>query len=130
MLDWHERPCILWIGDINSKGYPERQSRNYVRKAAYVWAFIDLWGELPDGTEIDHLCTNIICINPWHLDAVTSQENKRRSSLRQILCINNHEYTVSNTYVSNKGKECRICRRNSVIKFRREKSNGILFSMR
>jgi hypothetical protein len=28
--------------------------------------------------ELDHLCRNRACINPWHLEPVTARENRRR----------------------------------------------------
>lgn len=35
--------------------------------------------EIPDGYELDHLCRVRRCINPAHLEAVTHQENMKRS---------------------------------------------------
>ena len=35
-------------------------------------------GELINGLEIDHTCNNRRCVNPWHLDQVTHDENLRR----------------------------------------------------
>lgn len=38
-------------------------------------------GPIPDGLELDHLCRRRDCVNPAHLEPVTSSENKRRSPL-------------------------------------------------
>lgn len=42
-----------------------------------------LRGPIPDGFSLDHLCTDRACVNPDHLEPVTSRENTRRKSLRK-----------------------------------------------
>jgi hypothetical protein len=34
--------------------------------------------EIPAGLDIDHLCQNRRCVNPWHMEPVTRGENTRR----------------------------------------------------
>lgn len=34
--------------------------------------------EIPSGMQLDHLCRNRACCNPWHLDVVTNRENQIR----------------------------------------------------
>lgn len=38
-------------------------------------------GEIPKGMILDHLCRNRICVNPAHLEPVTSRENTMRSNI-------------------------------------------------
>ena len=58
-------------------GGGSRQKRN--RTYAHRFAYEQAKGAIPDGLEIDHLCRNRRCVNPDHLEAVTHQENQRRS---------------------------------------------------
>ena len=36
---------------------------------------------VPPGLQLDHLCRNQECVNPYHLEPVTQQENLRRRTL-------------------------------------------------
>lgn len=38
-------------------------------------------GPVPAGLEIDHLCRNTMCVDPWHMEAVTRAQNTQRGSL-------------------------------------------------
>jgi hypothetical protein len=53
-----------------------------VNRAAHRVSFETFKGPIPEGLEVDHTCVNSLCINPEHLDAVTSTENIRRRDER------------------------------------------------
>ena len=73
---------------------------------------------IPSGLTLDHLCRNTGCVNPWHLEPVTSGENVLRgtgpsaTNLRKTHCKDGHEFTPENTKVEADGRRtCITCRR-------------------
>lgn len=77
-------------------------------------------GPIPEGKKLDHLCWNTRCVNPAHLEPVTSKENSRRSLATKRVhtdCKNGHPLTEDNVYIKERPgggrpiKECKICRK-------------------
>jgi len=76
---------------------------------------------IPLGMTIDHVkargCTSTLCVNPHHLEVVTSKDNTLRgvssSALhaKQTHCAHGHPFNEENTYVWHGGRHCRVCRR-------------------
>ena len=114
--------CILWIGTLNSAGYGViglggRGTGNIrAHRAAYIMGK----GPIPDELVIDHLCRVRSCVNPDHLEAVTSRLNVQRgSTILHEVCKNGHPRTEENTYVDPRGfQECKLCRRDAVRRYR------------
>ena len=70
-------------------------------------------GPIPEGLVIDHLCRVRDCVNPAHLDVVTTGENTRRG-LRGVLtthCPKGHAYDELNTFIHHGSRDCRACAR-------------------
>lgn len=120
--------CIIWTGG-KSDGYGMIGINGRERVVHRVLYEI-LVGPVPDGLELDHTChTESLdcpggrcihrrCINPHHLEPVTSEENKMRgrspivANAFKTHCPHGHEYTDDNTYVNPGGyRACRECRR-------------------
>jgi hypothetical protein len=59
-----------------------RIAGKHVNRAAHRVSFETFKGPIPEGLEVDHTCVNSLCINPEHLEAVTSTENIRRRDER------------------------------------------------
>lgn len=105
-----EGDCWEWLGAKNSAGYARLAiGRGHVR--AHRFAFELLVGPIPEGLVLDHLCRNRGCVNPKHLEPVTT-ENVRRGEAVKTHCIRGHELTDENVYVKkNDGqRRCRLCR--------------------
>ena len=73
--------CWLWLGAVQTKGYGSF-SISGVRYLTHRLSYEDRYGPIPDGLQIDHLCRVRQCINPAHLETVTTQENTRRGRTR------------------------------------------------
>lgn len=119
--------CWLWTGKLatGKRGYGIIQRRSW-QQYAHRYSWFLRHGEYPTET-LDHLChTQAVqrgecmtwqdcphrrCVNPDHLEEVPLDENIRRSSHNnKTHCVNDHEYTPENTYITAKGwRRCRIC---------------------
>ena len=76
-------PCWIWTGSLNDKGYGVFWVGSKHMKA-HRFSFELLVGQIPNGTEPDHLCHNRACVRPSHLEPVTHRENCVRGlSLRR-----------------------------------------------
>lgn len=92
---------VFWVPD----------TMTYAHRTAYE-QFV---GPIPEGLQIDHLCSVRLCVKPTHLEPVTAEENTRRAierSGRLTHCPHGHPYDDVNTYVAPNGsRNCRECAR-------------------
>ena len=75
--------CWMWTGAVDKGGYGRGRIRSSGETSALAHrqAYHVLRGSIPTGLELDHLCHQTLCVNPWHLEPVTSAVNlSRRSS--------------------------------------------------
>lgn len=71
--------CITYEGVRDRQGYGKLKvpgSRN--SRLAHRMCYELIRGPIPDGMELDHLCSNQPCVNPGHLEPVTHLENMQR----------------------------------------------------
>ncbi len=47
---------------------------------AHTFYYEQAYGAVPTGKQLDHLCRIRCCVNPNHVEPVTSQENTRRGN--------------------------------------------------
>ncbi len=69
--------CWLWTGPLTRKGYGRFKVADKPIQA-HRWAYAYLRGPIPEGLTIDHLCRMRHCVNPRHMEVVTSRENTLR----------------------------------------------------
>lgn len=124
--------CWFWTAGRSSDGYPCFQSggRRQTHKRAARWSYEQFRGLIPPGLQIDHLCRDIRCVNPFHLEAVTPGINTRRGdglaavNARKTHCLRDHEYNLQNTYVDATGRRhCRACGRDRQRAYREEEGS-------
>lgn len=83
--------CRIWTGNVNNSGYARYSVRccGQVRKLyAHRTSYELTHGPIPAGLELDHLCSNPRCVNPFHLEPVTGAENLRRRDARRAASVN------------------------------------------
>lgn len=130
--------CWTWKGNHDPSGYA-RMSAGGAHKTmkTATWAYEHFVGPTPDGAHLDHKChTNDStcaggvdcphrgCVNPWHLEPVTGEENVARGlsptaeNARKTHCPQGHPYDAANTYRRpGGGRACRICRAASTVRW-------------
>jgi hypothetical protein len=81
---------------------------------AHRWSYTQFIADIPSGYEIDHLCRNPPCVNPYHLEAVTTQVHHKRTDASKwqrakTHCPQGHPYSGDNLRRTPKGRYCRAC---------------------
>lgn len=110
--------CWEWQG-YRMRGYGQFALTRRKTVRAHRLAYELMVGPIPDGLTLDHLCRNKACVNPAHLEPVTSQENVRRSpnapsvvNAKATHCRHNHELSGTNLIIRPNGnRDCRECGR-------------------
>lgn len=114
-----ESGCWIWTGCLNHHGYGGFGLPNRRSALAHRWSYEHFVGDIPDDLQIDHLCRVRACVNPDHLEPVTSRENTIRGvgptavNALKTHCIHGHEFTEDNTYVmpGRNYRRCRACKK-------------------
>lgn len=136
------QPCIPWTSTIVGEGYGQlvlAGRPHYAHRVAYQLHV----GPINKGQEIDHVCHTAnrdtcpggpdclhrSCIQPAHLELVSSRENSMRGNhplyvvARKQECQRGHDLTNdANVYVRKDGRRrCRLCRREGLRGWRASK---------
>lgn len=108
--------CWIWTGSRTRNGYGQLgiHGARYMAHRAFYMYFV---GEIPEGLDLDHLCRNRACVNPWHLDPVTRSVNLLRGDTERthfssrVACPQGHLYDEANTAIRRGRRCCRECER-------------------
>ena len=73
--------CWPFTGFIDKDGYGRYTEANVTMGAHRLAWELEHDEFIPQGMQIDHLCRNRACCNPYHLEVVSKAENERRRDL-------------------------------------------------
>ncbi len=78
-------PCHTWQGPDSGEGRGGgygRMSINNQTVAVHLVVYTHWFGYIPGKKQIDHLCNNRKCCNPYHLEMVSHKTNQVRRAQR------------------------------------------------
>ncbi len=118
--------CWVFTGPLRPDGYCQIQiggNRLGRKILGHRLAYEGIIGPIPAGLEIDHLCRNRACVNPAHLEPVTSRVNNMRGEAPRHTrehyerfwatrgrCARGHEVAEAGIHIDSRGnRRCREC---------------------
>jgi hypothetical protein len=107
-----ESGCWLWTGYRNPKGYGQFAFGNGRRFMAHRLAFAATGQVIPEEMQLDHLCRVRNCVNPGHLEIVTSRENTLRGVSPPAVAVHNETCPYGHPYdrtAVSRGRRYRSC---------------------
>lgn len=130
-----EKECWNWLVIDKTNGYGIL-TLNHESYRAHVWIYSNCVGPITKGMVLDHLCRNKSCVNPNHLEMVTSKENTLRGTSFSAVnatktnCPKGHLLSGTNLLKSGKRRHCRECmrKRNREYKANRKTSFRAAFA--
>lgn len=97
--------CWQWLRTLKETGYgiywgsiADEPRKSW---SAHRYSYTLAHGPIPAGLVLDHLCRNRGCVNPDHLEAVTSQVNQLRGARNRNAngrCKYGHDLTAEDGY--------------------------------
>jgi hypothetical protein len=105
-----ETKCWLCMYSTTRNGY-SRVVVNGKNVIAHRYSYEYYKGLIPEDLVVDHLCRVKRCVNPDHLEAVTTTVNNIRSGLvkRRTHCKNGHSYDTAFKKVNGAVHYCNVC---------------------
>lgn len=117
--------CWLWQGVVTNAGYGHvwAKGRRILAHRVFYERHV---GAIPLGMELDHLCRVRRCVNPAHLEPVTTRENILRGSAptaanaRKTHCKRGHPLSGDNLYLNRGRRICVTCMRDRDRRWRQK----------
>lgn len=100
--------CWLWTG-ATTTGYGSFNEGGHHSVLAHLWSYEQFIGPMPEGKQADHLCRTPPCVNPTHLEAVTSRENTLRGNHPSAITHRTGRCKRGHSFPVGKRRQCRIC---------------------
>jgi hypothetical protein len=109
--------CMEWTAGKTPDGYGRFEDCGRLWLShRWIWSFV--YGPIPEGLTVDHLCRNPACVDPTHLRLAPMLDNIRAGyspamlNARKTHCKWGHEFTAPNTLPASRGKgrKCRTCK--------------------
>lgn len=121
--------CWLWKR-YTHKGYARFRAEEKTVDA-HRWAYERYVGKVPKGLQLDHLCRVRRCVNPSHLEPVTSRENCLRGfglsaqRARQTHCLRGHPLSGGNLSYAGVGRTHRRCLKCHALRERNRRARAV-----
>jgi hypothetical protein len=76
-------PCLVWTGAKGPDAEKGPYGRKYdpaIKRTDYVHLIVwrRVYGPIPEGLDVDHVCNIALCQRPDHLQLLTKPDNSRR----------------------------------------------------
>jgi hypothetical protein len=119
--------CWVWMGycDRNGYGRLSRSKGGVVQSSVPAHKFLweALFGPVPPGLELDHLCEQRACVRPDHLRAATHAENMAATVDKRTTCPKGHPYNQRRKDGSRRCGICHAAEERERLRRRREVGN-------
>ena len=77
--------CWNWDGYTKTRrGLTYGYAYDGGHQLAHRWVYAKMGFMVPDGLELDHLCSNTLCVNPNHLEPVAHMVNMQRGRVAKL----------------------------------------------
>lgn len=107
--------CWNISSSLDKDGYPNSKIFGKTWRTAR-WTYYVFRGKIPNGLVIDHLCKNVSCVNPYHLEPVTQMENCHRGdslpskNKKKTHCKRGHLLSGNNVFCQGRMRRCKKCK--------------------
>jgi hypothetical protein len=110
--------CVLWHLSRNSFGHGQKMFKGKLW-TAHRWMWVQAYGPIPEGMQVNHKCDNPPCVNPAHLYLGTQADNVRdmdqrgrsRRAPRKEQCVRGHLLAETERFRKNGDRYCLLCHR-------------------
>lgn len=114
-----DNECWPWLGATLDSGYGYTIFQGK-RQVSHRVVYTLMVGPIPEGLQLDHLCRNRWCQNPWHVEPVTAKVNIQRGLSgyatgaqyrARTHCPQGHPYDEVNTiHLKGNRRWCKQCK--------------------